>query len=169
MNVLDNEIERLDFLRGSKFLQAYLECSDEIQSGIRDMLQILNDPDVDSDDREMTLVTLVDALFPHPHEGKVGLDLEESERMGSEHSEETRGAIAELDREEANFAENLQRIMEDRRMTQEELAAKAGVGQPAISNMLARQCRPQRRTVLRFAEVLGVPAEELWPGIKPAS
>jgi len=51
-------------------------------------------------------------------------------------------------------------------MTQEALAAKLGVGQPAISNMLNRQCRPQRRTVLRLAQALGISPEELWPGFQ---
>ena len=50
-------------------------------------------------------------------------------------------------------------------MTQEQLAAKIGVGQPAISNMLNRQCRPQRRTVKRLATALDVSPEDLWPGI----
>lgn len=49
-------------------------------------------------------------------------------------------------------------------MTQDQLAEKIGVGQPAISMMLKRQCRPQKRTVQRLAEALGVAAEELWPG-----
>jgi transcriptional regulator with XRE-family HTH domain len=49
-------------------------------------------------------------------------------------------------------------------LTQEQLAEKIGVGQPAISMMLKRQCRPQKRTVQRLAEALGVAAEELWPG-----
>jgi len=46
------------------------------------------------------------------------------------------------------------------------LAEKIGVGQPAISMMLQRQCRPQKRTVMRIAEALGVSAEELWPNTK---
>jgi len=56
--------------------------------------------------------------------------------------------------------------MARRGMTQEALAAKLGVGQPAISNMLNRQCRPQRRTVLRLAQALGISPEELWPGFQ---
>jgi len=51
-------------------------------------------------------------------------------------------------------------------MTQEELAEKTGVGQPAISNMLNRQCRPQHRTVRRFADALGISPEELWPPLR---
>jgi transcriptional regulator with XRE-family HTH domain len=54
--------------------------------------------------------------------------------------------------------------MQAKKWTQEMLAEKAGVGQPAISNMLNRQCRPQRRTIQKFAAVLGVSPDELWPG-----
>jgi len=158
------EIETLELLMGAKFLRAYLECSDKIQSGIREMLDVLNDPETDEDEREMTLFTLADALFPNPHNGKLGMDLEESERMGAGYSQEARHAIDEMDREEESFAERLQDAMNKQGLTQAELAEKVGIQQPAISNMLLRQCRPQRRTVARFAEALGLLPDDLWPG-----
>lgn len=164
MATLTPEIERLILLQAATFLRAYVECSDEIQAGIRDMLDIVIDPKTDEDDRNMTLITLADALFPNPHDGKLGMDLEESERLGAEYSEEMRTALEEMDREEETFAARLRNMMEAQGITQEQLAAKTGVGQPAISNMLTRQCRPQRRTVLRLAEALGTVPEELWPG-----
>jgi lambda repressor-like predicted transcriptional regulator len=167
MTTVDHDTEKLTLLLGSKFLRAYLECSPGIQAGVRDMLDVLNDPNTDEDDREMTLFTLADALFPNPHEGKLGIDLAESERVGTSVSGETRQVLEELDRDEATFASRLRDAMTARRVTQEALAAKLGIGQPAISNMLNRQCRPQRKTVLRVADGLGVTAEELWPGWKP--
>jgi lambda repressor-like predicted transcriptional regulator len=164
MATLNCEIEKLTLLQAAKFLRAYLECSDEIQAGIRGMLEILNDPNTDDDDRDMTLITLADALFPNPHDGKLGMDLEESEKLGAGYSEEMRTTLEEMDREEETFAVRLRKAMETQEVTQEQLAEKTGVGQPAISNMLKRQCRPQRKTVLRLAEALNVTPEELWPG-----
>lgn len=73
----------MGILQGAKFLQAYLECSDEIQESVRELVAIVYDPNTDADDRIMSLHTLADALLPHPHEGLLGLDLEESEEMGS--------------------------------------------------------------------------------------
>ncbi len=166
MAALNCEIEKLALLQAAKFLRAYLECSDEIQAGIRGMLEILNDPNTDNDDRDMTLMTLADALFPNPHDGKLGMDLEESERIGAGCSEEMRATLEEMDREEATFASLLRNAMEAQGITQEQLAAKIRVGQPAISNMLSRQCRPQRRTILRLAEALSVSPETLWPGFQ---
>jgi lambda repressor-like predicted transcriptional regulator len=164
MATLEHDILKLHLLHAAKFLRAYLECSDEIQAGIRELLDILNDPETDEDDRDATLFTLADALFPNRHEGRLGMDLEESEQLGADFSDEMRQAVEELDREEETFAKRLRAVMEQRGLNQEALAAKLGIGQPAISNMLKRQCRPQRRTVLRFAEVLEVSPEELWPG-----
>ena len=66
MATLTPEIEKLTLLQAAKFLHAYLECSDEIRAGIRNLLEILNDPNTDEDDRDMTLFTLADALFPDP-------------------------------------------------------------------------------------------------------
>jgi transcriptional regulator with XRE-family HTH domain len=68
-----------------------------------------------------------------------------------------------MDAEESFFAHRLRELMEAKGLTQAELADKVGIGQPAISMMLNRACRPQRKTVLRFAQALQVPTEELWP------
>ena len=153
---------------GVDFLQAYLECSDEIQEVVRDLVAVLNDPHTTNEDREMTLATLADALFPNPHEGQLGMDLEESECIGSSYSEEMRKAIAALDKEEENFATKLRQIMKEKGMTQEELADKLGIGQSAISNMLNRQCRPQRQTIERMAKALEVTPQDLWQEVDPS-
>ncbi len=130
------------------------------------MLEILNDPNTDEDDRDSTLMTLADALFPNPYEGKLGMDLAESERLGAGYSEEMQSAVEEMGREEETFATRLQEVMDRQGINQEQLAAKIGVGQPAISNMLKRHCRPQRRTVCRLAQALNVVPTELWPGFE---
>jgi lambda repressor-like predicted transcriptional regulator len=161
----DLDIQKLQLLQAAKFLHAYIECSDSIQAEIRELLEVVEDPDTDEDDREMTLFTLADALFPNPHEGELGMDLEQSEKMGADYSEEMRQAVEEMDREEAAFAERLRAIMEHRGVTQQTLAERLGIGQSAISNMLNRQCRPQRRTVARFAKALDVSPSELWPEV----
>jgi len=163
MPVIDRDAEKMEALLGAKFLRAFMECSDSIQEIVTDMLRVINDPDSDVDDRDMALFTLADALFPNPHDGKLGMDLAESEQMGASHSDEMRQAIEGMDAEEATFAERLHDIMARRGVTQEILADKVGVGQPAISNMLNRECRPQLRTVVRLAEALDVRPDELWP------
>lgn len=68
-----------------------------------------------------------------------------------------------MDREEVTFAERLRGVMEEKGVTQQTLADRVGVGQPAIAMMLARQCRPQQRTVVKLAQALGVDRSELWP------
>jgi transcriptional regulator with XRE-family HTH domain len=71
-----------------------------------------------------------------------------------------------MNEEEADFAKRLRGLMEVKGLTQAQLATVVGIGQPAVSMMLNRACRPQKKTVLRFAEALGVAPEELWPGIQ---
>lgn len=159
---LDQNKQIYESLLGAKFLRAYLECNDEIQEVVRDTLDILNDPEIDEGDREMSLATLADALFPNYHQGELGLDYEESEEEATNKFPEFQTVVDELDREEASFSDNLGRIMSERNISQTELAQSIGVGQPAVSNMLARNCRPQRRTIQRLAEALGVQPEDLW-------
>jgi lambda repressor-like predicted transcriptional regulator len=153
-----------DILRSAPLFQAYLECSDELQAHARKLFAALSDPQTDADDRALAAMTLADVLFPNPHEGELGSDLQECEAQGSQYSAETRETLERMDREEATFAERLRAVMESRGMTQVELARRIGVGQSAVAMMLQRECRPQRRTVVRMAEALEVAPRELWPG-----
>ena len=162
MSILDNSSGEPRIAAG--VLHAYLEASDEIQAGIKQMLDIVYDADAHEDERVMALHTLADALFPHPHDGQLGLDLEESETLGAQHADETRQALDDMDREEETFARRLRSILQERGLTQVRLAEMSGVGQPAIANMLNRQCRPQRRTVVRLARALDLAPVDLWPG-----
>ena len=51
-------------------------------------------------------------------------------------------------------------------VSEEKLAEMIGVTQPAISMMLQRECRPQRRTIVRIAEALELDPQDLWPGFQ---
>lgn len=159
----DYELDKIHSLLFAKFFHAFMECSDEIQTAVREMIAIVVDQESEEDEREMALATIADALFPNRHNGEIGIELEESERMGAEFSDETRQVLDEMDQEEATFAEQLRTVMKEKEITQADLAKRIGIGQPAISMMLNRQCRPQRRTISKLAESLGVLPQELWP------
>jgi len=145
-------------------LRAFMECSDEIQHGVLEMAQILNDSNADEDQKAAAAETLIEALYPKYHGEELGMDSAAYETWQCENEPDLEKA---MDEEEATFSENLARLMEARGVTQDRLANTAGVGQSAISMMLARNCRPQRRTVEKMAKALGVKPDELWPGHQP--
>lgn len=159
----NNQVE--DIFRCAPLFQAYMECGNELQEHARKLFAVIADPKTEADDRALAAMTLADVLFPNPHEGDIGLDLEECETMGAEYSPETRETLERMDKEEAHFAERLREVLEARGVTQVQLAERIGVGQPAIAMMLQRECRPQRRTVVRIADALGMTPQELWPGL----
>lgn len=138
-------------------LRAYLECSDQVREVINDMVGILNDPDADEDERQMAVATMIEALFDH--NSFFGIDLEREENR----TKEAAAILREMRDEEAEFAERVSKLMAEKGIKQEELAQAIGVQQPAVSMLLSRNSRPQRRTVQRIAEALGVSTEELWP------
>ncbi len=161
-SLLDHE-KKVEQMRSfAPMMMAYVECSDELQSHARQMLQAIVDPSLDEDDRQLAAMTLADILYPNLHEGLLGSNLDES----NESSVEARQALEVMDQEEASFADRLRQAMDKAGVTQSELAMKVGIGQPAISMMLQRDCRPQKRTVAKLAEALGVAPEELWPSHK---
>ena len=127
-------------------------------------LKQLASGELDPEQRYSTTALLAEILFPNAdHTGAPGLDLVEAEAMAPTLDAGAKDVLARMDLEEAAFAMRLRELMDAKGLTQAQLAERVGIGQPAISMMLNRTCRPQRKTVLRFAQALGVAPEELWP------
>lgn len=165
MSLLERDILTPSIELFSKCYRAFLECSDEVQAGIREMVKIIEDPATDADDRAMAIESIAEALFPGLDDGALGIDIDEADRAAARNSPEGERALREADAEEAAFADRLRDVLDKKGWTQQELASRSGVGQPAISMMLSRNCRPQKRTIRKLAEALGVPEMDLWPQV----
>jgi plasmid maintenance system antidote protein VapI len=151
----------------SPIVLALEECDPELRAEAVNLFKQLSSGELDEGERHATLALLAEILFPNSDErGLSGLDLEEAEEIAKQISPESKVVLEQMDREEASFAERLRDLMKKKEVTQEQLAAKLGIGQPAISMMLQRTCRPQKRTVFRLAEALSVSPNELWPNIE---
>jgi lambda repressor-like predicted transcriptional regulator len=143
------------------------ECDEELRAEAIELFKQLGSGELDPEQRFATTALLAEILFPNSdHRGLPGFDLVEAEAIAPSVDPEAVGVLTGMDQEEAHFARRLRELMEAKGLTQAELADKVGIGQPAISMMLSRDCRPQRKTVRRFAEALGVAPEELWPALK---
>ena len=148
-------------------VRALMECDDDLRAQALELFGDLESGELDEGQRHSTLALLAEILFPNTDAtGVPGLDLEEAETLTHPVNSEAPAIIERMNNEEAIFASRLRVVMDARGLTQATLAEKIGVGQPAISMMLNRSCRPQRRTVARIAEALGVDANELWPGYR---
>lgn len=139
----------------ARLLRTYLSRGDEDREGIAAMASIAVDPESDADDAQAALNTLRESLSSSMEwiDLSSETDLDDAERQ----------VAREMDAEEATFAERLKACMAAKSMSQVQLAGASGVGQPAISMMLARNCRPQRRTIEKLSRALGVAPDELWP------
>jgi lambda repressor-like predicted transcriptional regulator len=156
-NTLNENLRRGEATIAASIIGAFCECSPSIQAAVREMVKIANSPDSDADERDMAFHVISEALFP-------GLSAEVAELDEFRGSRpDARQAKEGLDDEASLFSHRVRTLMEEKGITQEQLAMTAGISQPAVSNVLNRMCRPQRRTVSKFAEALGVKAEELWP------
>ena len=148
----------------SSILHALQECNPQLREAALELFDQLNGDDLDTEQAHATTALIAEILFPNADaNGIPGLDLEEAEKIAPTVDPSTGPVLAEMDRQEATFAERLRTAMADRGLTQAELAAKVGIGQPAISMMLNRTCRPQRKTVQKIAAALGIGTEDLWP------
>jgi lambda repressor-like predicted transcriptional regulator len=136
---------------------AFEQCDDEIKQAVLEMVAIYQSEDATEDEKRRAMNTIIEAIFPGLAADFLGFC--ESVRTSKTALDRSR----EMAEEEASFATQVQRLMHEKKMTQEQLAEKSGVGQSAISNMINRECRPQRKTVIRMAEALGVSPQTLWP------
>ncbi|HVS39448.1 MAG TPA: helix-turn-helix transcriptional regulator [Gemmataceae bacterium] len=151
------------FQAATPIILALLECDEELRAEAIELFKQLASGEVDAEQRYATTALLAEILFPNADDkGLPGLDLVEAEAIAPSVAAEAKDILAGMDEEESVFAQRLRELMTAKGWTQAELAAKVGLGQPAISMMLNRTCRPQRKTVLRFAQALEVPPEALW-------
>lgn len=160
MSVILNASQKIQ----TDFMRALMECSSELQEQVLLLLKdVVCADDVDPDDKEMAMFTIADILFPNPHKGLHGMDMQESEEEAAQQDTELSEIVRRMDAQETTFAQRLQVAMDEQGMTQVELACAVGLGQSAIANLIARNCRPQRRTVLKLAKALSVSTDVLWP------
>lgn len=147
----------------ASFIGAFFECSPAVQDVVREMIAIIEDDEASFEDKDAAANTLYEALFPLRTADFC--DMEE----GAYKSPSFLQAGEDLEAEHEAFSDRVRALMEKNNVTQEALANAAGISQPAVSNILTRKSRPQRRTVAKFAAALGVAPEELWPEYESAT
>lgn len=156
------------------FCRALQECSSQIREDVLQMLEIADDDQASQLERSRALMTIADQLHLLPtqslrdNEGRLGMGLVESEGLAAAEVPALAVHIAKMDSQEADFAERLRNLMKTKHITQKELAKRIECSQPAISQMLNRKCRPQRKTLLKLATALNVDVRELWPDLEVA-
>jgi DNA-binding XRE family transcriptional regulator len=146
--------------RITEVLQAFFQQEAKTQKEIQKLVACLYDPQASPTERDSARSALTAMLQLTGGKNKAGPVLTRDERFTPAHH----ALRARMDQAEAAFAATLARLMAERQLTQAELAQSVGVGQSAISMLLKRRCRPQRRTLGKLAQALGVDVEELWPG-----
>jgi len=131
-----------------EFAKAYLECSDDLRVVVHSMFAVLDNKDATDEERFRALTTIADALYLNPQLAR------EAQR---------------IDQQEQTFAQRLRELLDRKRVSQTELAKRTGCSQSAISHMLNRNSRPQKKTILKLAEALQVEPVELWPDLEVAA
>jgi transcriptional regulator with XRE-family HTH domain len=147
---------------------ALAECSDAVQEVVVGLLGVVKNPRTTASERRQALRTIADTLFPNSESGEYGLGLIASEANAAAKISSLAYEAQRMNTQEATFADRVRELMETKRISQQELAARAGCSQPAISQILNRTCRPQKKTILKLAEALNVQARDLWPDIDVA-
>lgn len=139
------------------------ECAPEIRDVVTEMMEVYASNDASPQEKRLALHTIIEALFPAS-----SAEILQRERAVAQ-TATARQFATRMEEEEKVFASRVRQLMEEQEMTQQMLADKLGISQPAVANILNRQCRPQQRTVERIAEALGVTSAAIWPASNTSS
>lgn len=154
-------------LTRKRFFGALAECSDAVQQVVDRLSVVVKNPQTTPVERQRALTTIANALFGNADEkGAYGLDLTTPEAEAAAKHPLLARKVQKLDTQQATFAQRLRDVMDAKRVSQLELAERIGCSQPAISQMLNRDCRPQKKTILKLAAALNVQAGDLWPDLE---
>lgn len=145
-------------LKASEILEAYFRLDSATQKEVKEQVARLQQASLSGTEQARAEKQLAATLRAGARQA--GPVVSRAERLSAARLE----VRAEVEQTLAIFAATLARLMAERQLTQAHLAERLGVGQTAISMLLKRRCRPQRRTIGKLAEALGVPVDELWPG-----
>jgi len=153
------EIARFaSFQAATPIVLALSECDPELREQAMELFHQLASGKLDDSERYSTVALIADILFPESDElGFPGIDSEVED--AEEADEDDQNQIA-------HFLEAIKQLMQQRGLSQSELAEKVGIGQSSISMMLKRHCRPQRSTIKRLAVALDVQPDQLWPAFQ---
>jgi transcriptional regulator with XRE-family HTH domain len=138
----------------------------KLRETVLSMLRVFESEEATLTERRRAASTIRDALQQTESGGSISLSLDQHELGAASRDRTVDYMTNEVDLQEARFAEKLKDLMKARAISQSQLAARVGCSQPAISQMLTRQCRPQRNTILNLAAALDVDARELWPNLE---
>ena len=139
--------------------------SERFRRTVLSMLEVIEAEETSQADRKRAVSTIRDALTLYGSEESFGIPLNRLEISAASLNRSEDYSASLLDSQEAQFANKLSELMKARAITQTQLASRVGCTQPAISQMLKRECRPQRSTILNLAAALDVDPRELWPNL----
>lgn len=153
----------------AQFCRSLMECSEQIRADVLRMFEIAEDTSLSMSERVRALNTIADQLcLSTDNEGRFGMDVVASESAAAVRFPALAVHVETMNTQEAQFAECLRQLMRDKCVTQIQLAERIECTQPAISQMLNRKCRPQRKTLEKIAKALEVDVRELWPDLEVA-
>ena len=149
---------------GIKFIHAYMECTNDIQQLVKELIYdvILSD-DSDADEKHMAIFSVADALFPNPYKGLHGMDLAESEFDAASRDPELAKIVADMNAEELSFSERLRSLMDEKGITQQSFVATVRLGSFAIPNIISRHGLPPRRSGQKIYQPFGVEQPAYFP------
>lgn len=141
------------------------QVSEQFRHTLLSMLELIEDKETSHDDRKRAVRTIRDSLKLHESPEGFSIALSQLELGVASRNRSVDFSANVLDSQEAEFANKLSELMKTKSVTQTQLASRIGCSQPAISQMLMRQCRPHRSTILNLAAALDVDPTELWPNL----
>jgi transcriptional regulator with XRE-family HTH domain len=152
----------------AQLLHALARCTEQVRGTLMDLIAVADSADSTEEDKASAQATIRETLQNYGHREACRVSPRGLEAGAVGQSPDADQISQQMDSQEQQFAERLRELMKAKGLTQIELARRSDCTQPAISQMLSRECRPQKRTILKLADALEVAPTDLWPDLEVA-
>lgn len=155
-------MKRIDYrelLTGVGYLRAYLACSSVMKQAVESMIAVIDSPESDEQDKMLAYHTIDGILKMEEHAARDTFLLTDDDpgfgdrETGSQ--EESAAPTA------TTFGDCIRKLMEEKGITQAQLADRMGISQPAVNKLITKTVNPKGETLLRVAQAFGVKVEDL--------
>ncbi len=153
-----------DLLTGVGYLRAYLACNSVMKQAVESMIAVIDSPESDEQDKMLAYHTIEGILKMEEHVTKdTFLLTDDDPGFGDQDSAPSEASPAPTP---LTFGDRIRKLMEEKGITQMELAERMGISQPAVNKLISKTVKPKPETLERVAQALGVLADVLSPDIE---
>ena len=155
-------MKRIDYrelLTGVGYLRAYLACNFVMKQAVESMIAVIDSPESDEQDKMLAYHTIDGILKMEEHAARdTFLLTDDDPGFGDRETDSQEESAAPT---ATTFGDRIRKLMEEKGITQAQLAERMGVSQPAVNKLITKTMKPKEETAKRMLDAMKITPEEV--------